>query len=194
MDAPQLVLLLTGALLMGGGAVGLVVFGEEGAEALYAITFASTTQELPVADNAWTGTGTFEFDVTATNVTELVVTVTCAESTPVPIGTAAPATVTVTVTGPNGLTGDGSGRCGSDVVVEVPVGSTPSSTTATGTSEADAVRSLPGSFTTTNATGAWTVEVSAARAQNIPGAPQPGGQVTVEVARYEAAAQAAPVR
>lgn len=196
MDAPALVLLLTGALLMAGGTTGLVLYGGEGAATLYAVTFATTTQDLPLDAPDWTGQGgSFAFRVTRMNVTEVTVTTTCSDSNP--LGGQVPVAVTVSVTGPNGLTGEGSGNCGADIAVPVTTGAVPAATTAQGTSPEEAVRGLPPSFASANATGDWSVEVAAARAQGgvLPGqAGVASGTVSVAVTGYEARAAPAVVR
>lgn len=197
MDAPQLVLLVTGALLVGGGTTGLVLYGGEGTDTLYAVTFPTTTQDLALDAADWSGaSGSFAFRVTRLNVTEVAVTTTCRDANP--LGGQVPVTVTLTVTGPGGLTGDASGACGSEISVPVGTGTVPAATTARGTSPENAVRNLPASFSTTNATGDWDVEVAAARSGQggiLPGqAGAPSGTVTVAVTGYAAVAAPAVVR
>lgn len=197
MDAPQLVLLVTGALLVGGGTTGLVLYGGEATATLYAVTFLTTTQDLPLEAPDWTGAGgSFAFRVTRSNVTSVDVTTTCTDANP--LGGQVPVAVTVTVTGPNGLTGEESGNCGSEISVPVAVATMPASTTSKGTSPDDAVRALPASFASTNATGDWTVEVVAARSGQggiLPGeAGVASGTVSVAVTGYEAVAAPAVVR
>lgn len=198
MDAPQLVLLLIGALLVGGGTTGLVLFGGEGAATLYAVTFPTTTQDLPL-EGDWSGAGgSFAFAVTRLNVTAVNVATSCTDANPLG-GQAAPVSVTVTVTGPNGLAGEAAGNCGSAIEVPVVTGAVPAATTAQGTSPEDALRNLPPTFTLTNATGEWSVEVEASRSGQaggiLPGqAGQASGTLTVEVVAYDALAAPAVVR
>ena len=197
MDAPQLVLLVTGALLVGGGTTGLVLYGGEGAATLYAVTFPTTTQDLPLDAPDWSGNGdSFAFRITRANVTSVEVATTCTDANP--LGGQVPVAITLTVTGPNGLTGEGSGTCGSSVSVPVATGTVPPETTAQGTSPEDAVRSLPPSFASTNATGDWTVELVAARSGQggvLPGqAGVASGTVSIAVTSYSAVAAPAVVR
>lgn len=196
MDAPALVLLLTGTLLLAGGTTGLVLYGGEGAATLYSVTFPTATEDLPLDAADWSGaSGTFAFRVTRLNVTEVEVATTCSDANP--LGGQVPVTVTLTVTGPNGLGGEASGACGGAISVPVATGDVPAATTAQGTSPADAARNLPASFTLTNATGDWSVDLAAARAQGgvlPPGAGVASGTVSVAVTSYTAQAAPAVVR
>ncbi|HLE97973.1 MAG TPA: hypothetical protein VI997_11425 [Candidatus Thermoplasmatota archaeon] len=190
MDAPQVVLLVVGGLLLAGGTVGMFAVGgvSGGPATLYTIAFTPRSEDLPLDDGAWASPGgSVAFRVTRLNVTEVKVSVSCTD--PNPLGGADVATVTVSVAGPAGLAGEDSGGCGSDIVVPVKTGTPPEPTTARGSSPDAAAAGLPPSFTLTNATGEWTIDIAEQRTQNLPLGGAPSGEVTVTVTSYQPAAQ-----
>lgn len=188
MAGPDIVLFVVGAVLFGGATYAIVAMdgdvGSTSAIGVFNVDWAPETVEIGELDVANMRSASETFEVNQTRILGVVVTVGCND----PAG-ATPLTfsVQVTVEGPGGITGEGSGACGSDIVVEIPdLGELPEPTNVAGSTSGEARENL-GEGDPSPAAGTWTVGVSGARQAGAPvGLPvgDPTGSITfaVEVA------------
>lgn len=184
---PDIVLFVVGAVLFAGATYAIVATDGSGgagsALGVFTVTFAPEIEEVGSEDVASMRAASLEFDVNASRVLSVIVLVSCQEAAPVPV----PFAIQVDVAGPNGLTGTGSGNCGTDITVIVDVGeSAPERTTVAGSNEAEARANLDAGDASA-ASGTWTVDISGARAQQSPlpvPVVEPGGSVTLSVETY----------
>lgn len=184
MAGPDIVLFVVGALLFGGATYAIVssdgdLGGAGSPVGAFRVTYRPAMVEVGQEALATMRSGSAEFTVNESNVLRVLVTVECADPASV---TPAPFQVQVTASGPNGLTGDGSGACGSPITVEIQTGEAlPGDTTAPGATEGEARTNLPDA-TNATANGAWSVTVSGSRG-SAPALPvgDPSGSVTLAV-------------
>lgn len=185
MAGPDIVLFVVGAVLFGGATYAIVnteggLTGAGSALGAFNVAWSSQLVEIGSEPLGTMRSGDATFDVNATDVTSVVVTVECADVTAV---SPVPFNVEVALAGPGGLVGDGSGTCGTPIVVEVPTGfalPTENGVVAGGTeTEARANLAQAGDR---SAAGPWTVTISGSRGQ-APALPvgDPSGTVTLEV-------------
>lgn len=181
MAGPDIVLFVVGALLFGGATYAIVSEGALGttgsAAGVFNVAYETETVELDSLAVADYRSATLEFDVAQGNVSKLVVTLGCTD----PVSAAVPFTIQATLTGPGGLMGEGSGACGTAIVIEVPVADAPTAATVLGSTEDEARENLPEADNATAAQGAWTLEISGGRQGAPPILPvgNPGGTAVV---------------
>lgn len=189
MAGPDIVLFVVGALLFGGAAFAIAntpggLSDASSPLGLFQVSWAGQETEVGSEDVASVRSASATFTVEATGVASVIVRVACADPAPGP----AAFTVQVDVAGPNGLTGQGSGTCGGDIVVPVEVEPAPADTTVRGTTESEARAALPEPANATAAQGEWTVSVSGGRGGGALPVPvgDPSGTISLAVETYVA--------
>ena len=186
MAGPDIVLFVVGAVLFGGATYAIVSLdgdvGSTSALGVFQVTFTPELVEVGSQGVDSLRSATAEFDVNATYPLKAVVVVECGGG-PAQVG-AVPFQLQVSVAGPSGQTGEGSGPCGQNVVVEIPLGTIPPDTNVAGHTEEEARANLRPSENATASAGAWTVTVSGSRGQQTPVAVpvvDPAGTITFSV-------------
>jgi hypothetical protein len=183
MAGPDIVLFVIGAVLFGGATYAIVslddeVGGQTSALGVFDVAWSAQTVEIGSENVANMRSATQEFEVTEERILALHVTVACSDPAgTTPIGFS----LQVRVEGPNGTTADGNGPCGSDIVIDIPLGEMPPAMSVAGSTEAQA-RENPAAPATSPGVGTWTVTVSGARAAQTPiplPAGDPSGSITL---------------
>lgn len=195
---PDIVLFVVGLLLFGGASYAIYEQGglaalQEQTSALgqFTVAFPTSSTEVDTRDVANLRSAEETFDVNASRVSHVFVVVTCTDQQ---AGTVAPFNLEVQVAGPNGLTGEGIGTCGTDIPVEVMVADVPDGTTIAAETETEAEEVYHGLETeqngnVTRARGTWTVTVTGARSAGplpVPEqVPPPSGSITLSIEQWE---------
>lgn len=190
MAGPDVVLFVVGALLFGGATYAIIAsdggLGGTSAAGVFDVTFAASEVAIDEVAVGSMRAGTADFQVNQTNVGAIIVTIACADQA----GAVAPFNLQVQVSGPNGLTGEGSGACGQDATIEIPVSESPPAIAVPGSTEDEARANLPALDNATRAAGAWSVTVSGGRSAGPASAlpvpvGDPSGTITLTASVWE---------
>lgn len=187
MAGPDIVLFVVGLALFGGASYAIYtldddVGGSASALGVFQVTFSPTLQEIESIDVQSLRSVTQEFDVNVTHPLNVVVLVECGGG-PAQIG-GVPFQMQVSVEGPTGQTAEGSGQCGQDILIEIPVGTMPESAAVAGSTEDEARANLAPSEEAADVNGTWTVTIAGSRGQQTPVAVpvvDPPGTITLSV-------------
>lgn len=178
MAAPDIVLLVVGALLFGGATFAIAkqpggLTGATSAAGFFDVTYSLSEAEIGSEAVSNFRTGSVTFDVTQQNVTRLTFAVTCTD----PAGATIPYNLQLTLTPPAGIPVPKpvSGACGNGITIEIPITDAPSGATARGSTQIEATANLAPAANSTRAVGAWTVDYSGARRGGPATLPLPAG-------------------
>lgn len=196
---PDIVLFVVGLLLFSGASYAIYEQGglaalQEPTSALgqFAVVFDTSTVELETRDVASMRSVDETFDVNASRVSQVTVVVTCTDAQAANV---APFQLQVQVSGPAGLTGEGSGTCGTDIPIEIDVADVPAETligAETQTEAEEAYHELEteqADANLTRAQGSWTVSVTGGRSAGplpVPDqVPPPSGSIAFTFQQWE---------
>lgn len=180
---PDVVVFVTGVLLLGTGAFGLSTLPDsaEGALRTFSVAWRESSRDVPVGEVqlADGGTGSADAVVAEGNLTRLVFVLACADSHPLAGQNAA--TLEYRIEGPANQTAEDSATCGGDIEVAFEVQPAPTATAAAGTSPEDAAARLLEARRNLTTVGEWTFDLALSRATpQLPGAPVGGATVQID--------------